>query len=59
MIGAIIGDVVGSVYEFNNIRTKEFELIKKVISLFREPNDGCSMIDLYTRFIDSPSGKLG
>jgi|GEM_PF-5752539 hypothetical protein len=24
MIGAIIGDVVGSVYEFNNHRSKEF-----------------------------------
>lgn len=28
MIGAIIGDVVGSVYEFNNIKTKEFPLFK-------------------------------
>ena len=26
MIGAIIGDIVGSVYEFDNIKTKEFEL---------------------------------
>lgn len=26
MLGAIIGDVVGSVYEFDNIKTKEFEL---------------------------------
>ena len=25
MIGSIIGDIVGSVYEFNNIKTKEFE----------------------------------
>lgn len=24
MIGALIGDIVGSVYEFNNIKTKEF-----------------------------------
>jgi len=27
MIGAIIGDVVGSRFEFNNIKTKEFELL--------------------------------
>lgn len=27
MLGAIIGDTVGSVYEFNNIKTKEFPLI--------------------------------
>ena len=24
MIGSIIGDIVGSIYEFNNIKTKEF-----------------------------------
>ena len=27
MIGAIIGDIVGSVYEFNNIKTKEFPFL--------------------------------
>ena len=26
MRGAILGDIVGSVYEFNNIRTKDFKL---------------------------------
>lgn len=26
MLGSIIGDIVGSVYEFNNIKTKEFKL---------------------------------
>lgn len=26
MVGAIIGDTVGSIYEFNNIKTKDFEL---------------------------------
>lgn len=26
MIGAIIGDIVGSIYEFNNIKTKDFDL---------------------------------
>ena len=29
MIGAIIGDTVGSVYEFNNHKSKEFELINE------------------------------
>lgn len=29
MIGAIIGDVVGSRFEFNNIKTKDFELTTK------------------------------
>jgi len=28
MLGAIIGDVVGSVYEWNNIKTKEFPLFR-------------------------------
>ena len=28
MLGAIIGDVVGSVYEWNNIKTKDFDLFK-------------------------------
>ena len=29
MLGAIYGDIVGSVYEFHNIRTKEFELFSE------------------------------
>ena len=28
MLGAIIGDIVGSVYEFDNIKTKEFPLFR-------------------------------
>ena len=27
MIGAIVGDIVGSVYEWNNIKTKNFPLL--------------------------------
>ncbi len=29
MIGAIVGDIVGSVYEWNNIKTKEFPLFRE------------------------------
>ena len=29
MIGAILGDIVGSIYEFDNIKTKEFELFER------------------------------
>lgn len=29
MLGAIIGDVIGSPYEFHNVKTKEFEVFKK------------------------------
>jgi ADP-ribosylglycohydrolase len=35
MIGAIVGDIVGSKYEFNNIHTKEFPLF----------SDGCKFTD--------------
>ena len=35
MLGSIIGDTVGSVYEFNNIKTTEFHLL----------GDGCSYTD--------------
>lgn len=33
MIGAIIGDIVGSIYEFDNIKTKDFELLTKNVYL--------------------------
>ena len=29
MLGAIIGDIIGSVYEWNNIKTKDFPLFRK------------------------------
>lgn len=29
MLGAIIGDIIGSVYEWNNIKTKDFSLFRK------------------------------
>ncbi|MDR0653422.1 MAG: hypothetical protein LBG12_08980 [Synergistaceae bacterium] len=29
MWGAIIGDIVGSVYEFNNVKTKDFPLFSE------------------------------
>lgn len=33
MMGAIIGDIVGSIYEWNNIKTKEFPLLALTVSL--------------------------
>ena len=35
MIGSIIGDIVGSIYEFGNIKTKDFEFL----------SDKCSFTD--------------
>lgn len=32
MIGAIIGDTVGSIYEFDNIKTKDFQLFSEGVS---------------------------
>ena len=29
MMGAIVGDIVGSVYEWHNIKTKDFPLFRK------------------------------
>ena len=29
MIGSIIGDIVGSIYEFENIKTKDFEFLSE------------------------------
>lgn len=29
MLGCVIGDIVGSIYEFNNIKTKDFEFFQK------------------------------
>lgn len=35
MLGAIIGDIVGSKYEFNNVRCEDFELM----------GQGCDYVD--------------
>ena len=29
MLGAIVGDIVGSIYEWDNIKTKEFPLFQE------------------------------
>jgi ADP-ribosylglycohydrolase len=34
MLGAIIGNIVGSVYEWNNIKTKDFPLFSERWSFF-------------------------
>ena len=35
MLGAIIGDIVGSVYEWNNIKTKSFVLFDENSKIWR------------------------
>ena len=33
MLGSIIGDIVGSIYEFHNIKTKEFPFFSAGIQM--------------------------
>lgn len=33
MLGAIVGDIVGSIYEFNNIRRKNFDCLTLIAIL--------------------------
>lgn len=39
MLGSIIGDIVGSIYEFHNIKTKDFPLF----------SERCDYTDAYQR----------
>ena len=72
MIGSIIGDSVGSIYEFDNISTKDFELF----SSESEPTDdsiltiatadwilhGSEVVDYYCRYATEypfPTGGYG
>ena len=36
MLGSIIGDIVGSIYEFGNIKTKEFDFFNLLLSKMKE-----------------------
>ena len=51
MLGAIIGDIVGSRFEFNNIKSKDFELFdENITDLFEDTlkmlNNGISKLFL-------------
>ena len=52
MIGAIIGDIVGSRFEFNNINTKEFELFTKDCSFTDDTICTIAIADAIYRKID-------
>lgn len=45
MLGAIIGDIVGSVYEFSNIKTKDFELFKPSCRFTADTVMTCAVAD--------------
>lgn len=70
MIGSIIGDIVGSIYEFDNIKTKEFDFFNphkdftddSILTLATADwimNKG-NVADYYIRYaLDNPSPKGG
>ena len=41
MLGSIIGDIVGSIYEFHNIKTKEFPLFSERCGYTDDTIDNC------------------
>lgn len=46
MLGAIIGGIVGSVYEFSNFKTKEFELFKPDCQFTDDTVMTCAVADV-------------
>lgn len=72
MIGAIIGDIVGSVYEFNNIKKKDFELFNQYSTFTDDTITTVALADCllnngdpvwylqqYCRKYDDPAGGYG
>ena len=72
MIGSIIGDIVGSIYEFDNIHTKDFELFTPAMSYTDDSIltfataewllRGGSVARLYARYVaeyPAPMGNYG
>jgi ADP-ribosylglycohydrolase len=72
MIGAITGDIVGSVYEWNNIKTKTFELFDEragftddsvltvaLAEAILDDQDYGQLMKEYVRLYPSPTGGYG
>ena len=63
MIGSVVGDFIGSVYEFNNVKTKKFDLIKfykngKVANRFTDDSVmTVAVADVVTQYLQN-DGKL-
>lgn len=47
MLGAYIGDIVGSIYEFNNIKTKDFPLFQKTCTFTDDSVLTCAVAMVY------------
>lgn len=74
MIGSIIGDIVGSIYEFNNIRTKNFDFFGREVEYTDDSiltlatadalltGNFSQVTDFYARYAEaypSPMGDMG
>ena len=49
MLGAIIGDIVGSVYEWTNIKTKDFPLFSEKYTRLLRVNEKAAVAAFFTR----------
>lgn len=58
MLGAIIGDIVGSIYEFNNIKTKEFEFWSKDAFFTDDTVMTCAIYRAIKEYKEKPSVNL-
>ena len=53
MLGAIIGDMAGSIYEFNNIKSREFEFLSDRC----EPTDDSTLTCAIARALIDVKGR--
>lgn len=58
MIGAIIGDIVGSRFEFNNIKTKEFELFHSDCDFTDDTVMTCAVAETLMRYEENGFQEL-
>lgn len=59
MIGAIAGDIIGSVYEVNPIKTKEFPLFHPQACFTEDAVRNAISLGWFTRFTSSPLARPG
>lgn len=58
MIGAIIGDIVGSVYEFHNIKTKKFELFTEESEFTDDTVMTCAVAQSIMEYFGNETSEL-
>lgn len=53
MKGAIIGDIIGCVYEHNNIKTKDFPLFSKWSDFTDDTVMTCAVADAFLELLEN------